>query len=195
MFHIIAAGLVTALLSQASQPRSGSDQTIPVSRGARLAVNLFAGEVVIRSWDRDAIRVQGDHSSKERIEIRPSESVVTIKTVSSIGVPRSVDMQISVPSWMRIDVSGTYADVTIDGPQADISVETVRGDVSVKGGVGFISLQSVEGLVSLENANGRVNIRSVNEGVSALNVSGDLVAETVNGDMTLSRIQSGNVDV
>ncbi len=193
--HLIAAGLMTALLGQATPSRPGTDQTIPVSKGSRLVVSVFAGELVIHSWDRDAIRVKGEHSSRDHIDIRPSDSVVTVKPVSSMGAPRSVDMEITVPPWMRIDISGTYADVTIDGAQAEISVETVRGDVNVKGGSGFVSLKSVEGLVHLENANGRVNIRSVNESVSASNVSGDVIAETVNGDVALSRIQSASVDV
>jgi hypothetical protein len=195
LLHLIALGLMAGLLGQATQARPGTDQTLPVTKGARLVVNMFAGELTIHSWDRDAIRVRGEHSSRDHIDIRPSDSVVTVKPVSSMGAPRSVDMEITVPTWMKIDVSGTYADVTIDGSQAEISVETVRGDVNVKGGAGFVSLKSVEGLVSLENANGRVNIRSVNEGVSATNVSGDVIAETVNGDVALSRIQSASVDV
>ncbi len=192
----IAAALLAALSSvEASQQRPQTDQTVPVARGARLEINAYAGGIVIRAWDRDAIRVQAEHSSRDRIEIRPSDSVVTIKASSSMGAPRSVDMDISVPSWMRIDLAGTYADVTVDGSQGEIEIETVRGDLNVKGGAGFVSLKSVEGMVSLENATGRITLRSVNEGISIANVSGEVIAETVNGDVSLSKVQSSNVDV
>ena len=35
-----------------------TDQTISVATGARLTVRNFAGEVVIKTWDRDQLRVQ-----------------------------------------------------------------------------------------------------------------------------------------
>ena len=47
------------------------------------------------------------------------------------GPPRSLDYAITVPKWMAITVSGTYADVTMDGVGGDVSVETTRGDIKV----------------------------------------------------------------
>ena len=192
----IATGIV-ALLTLASTPqqRPRTDQTVPVARGARLIVNAFAGDIIVRGWDRNAVRVQADHSSRDRIEMKATDSLVTIKPESSMGAPRSIDMEITMPAWMRLDLSGTYIDVTIAGSQGEITVETVRGDVNVKGGSGFVSLQSVEGVVTLEGAKGRINVRSVNEGIQLADISGEIIAETVNGGITLDRIQSNSVDV
>ena len=111
------------------------------------------------------------------------------------GPPRSLDYTISVPAWMAIAVSGTYADVTIEGVGADVTVETTRGDIKVRGGSGFVSLKSVQGEISLEKAKGRIEIRSVNEGMHLADISGDLSAETTNGSIILDRIDSGNVDL
>ena len=43
-----------------------TDQTVPVSRGTRLAIDNFAGEVVIHTWDKDSLRVQARHPSRTR---------------------------------------------------------------------------------------------------------------------------------
>lgn len=200
MSLIFAATMLSSLAfvgaQQSTQQQAPqTDQTVPVQRGARLVVNDFAGEIIVRAWDKDAVRVQAEHSSRERIDIKASDTVVNVRPHSSLGPPRSMDIQITVPSWMRLDLSGTYTDVTVDGVQAEITVETVRGDVKVKGGSGFVSLKSVEGLVSVEGAKGRVNVRSVNEGVHLADIAGDIMAETVNGGITLERIQSVSVDV
>ena len=103
----IGAGIL-ALLSTGGQasPRPHTDQTVTVSRGARLLVNAFAGEVKVHAWERDAIRVQADHSVRDSIDIKTTEALITIRPQSSMGAPRSIDLDITMPSWMRLD-SGT----------------------------------------------------------------------------------------
>jgi hypothetical protein len=186
--------LTAAALSLGGAAQSGTDQTVTVSRGARLEVSSFSGDVTVDAWDRDTLRVQSDHSSRDRIAIDSGPVAVTVRPTSRNGAPRSMDLHLTVPRWMRVDVSGTYTDVTITGVQSEVNVETVRGDVTVTGGSKFVSLKSVEGAVVLRSASGRITLRSVNEGIVATDVSGDLSAETVNGDIELSRIQASNVD-
>ena len=190
------AGMLVLLAAGAqAQTRPHTDQTVTVTRGVRLLVNAFAGDISIHAWDRDAVRVQADHSIRDRLDIKTTESLVTIRPQSSMGPPRSMDLDVTMPAWMRLDVSGTYIDVTAEGLQGEVTIETVRGDVNVKGGSGFVSLKSVEGAVTLEGAKGRINVRSVNEGIQLADVAGEVVAETVNGGISLERIQSNSVDV
>src|SRR5213078_754855 len=111
------------------------------------------------------------------------------------GPPRSLDYAITVPKWMAISVSGTYADVTMDGVGADVTVETTRGDINVTGGSGVITLKSIQGEVTLQKAKGRIEVRAVNEGMHLADINGDLSAETTNGSIILDRIDSGNVDL
>ena len=48
----------------------GSDKTVDVTKGTRLVLNNQAGEVVVRSWDQDRVRIQASHSSRESISRR-----------------------------------------------------------------------------------------------------------------------------
>jgi hypothetical protein len=173
-----------------------TDQTVQVAKGTKLDVNNFAGDVIIKVWDRDAVRVEVTHSDRESVDIKQGDQTVTIRSRSMRGgPPRSLDYAITVPSWMAISVSGNYADVTMEGVGGDVSVETTRGDINVRGGSGFVSLKSVQGEVTLEKAKGRIEVRAVNEGIRLADISGDLSAESTNGSIILDRIDSANVDL
>jgi DUF4097 and DUF4098 domain-containing protein YvlB len=173
-----------------------TDQTVQVAKGTKLDVNNFAGDVNIKVWDKDAVRVEVNNSDRETVDINKGEQTLTIRSRSLRGGrPRSLDYTISVPAWMPIAVAGTYADVTMEGVGADISVETTHGDVKVRGGSGFVSLKSVQGEITLEKAKGRIEVRAVNESIHLADIAGDLSAESTNGSILLDRIDSANVDL
>src|SRR6476646_9841927 len=173
-----------------------TDQTVQTPKGTKLDINNFAGDVNIKVWDKDAVRVEVNNSDRETVDIKQGEQTVTIRSRSLRGGrPRSLDYTISVPSWMAITVAGTYADVTMEGVGGDVSVETTHGDIKVRGGSGFVSLKSVQGEITLEKAKGRVEVRAINENVHLADINGDLSAESTNGSIILDRIDSANVDL
>jgi DUF4097 and DUF4098 domain-containing protein YvlB len=172
-----------------------TDQTIQVEKGTKLDLNNSAGDVIIKTWNRDAVRVEAEHSTRETVDIRTSDQTLTIRSRSTRGPARSVDYTLTVPAWMGVSVRGQYADVTMEGVGADVSVETNGGDISVTGGSGYISLKSVQGEIRLAKAKGRFEISSVNESVFLEDLEGDLTAETTNGSIILDRIDSSNVDL
>jgi hypothetical protein len=193
----LAALLVTlaAPIAQDRQPRSPqTDQTVPVSRGTRLAVDNFAGEVVVHTWDRDSLRVQARHPSRTRINIRPEEGIVSLSAASAAGPPGSVDYDITAPSWMPMKIEGNYDYVTVDGAQSEVSVDTVRGDIVVKAGSGPVTAKTIEGEIVVDGARGKINLSSVNQGIKVTGASGDITAETTNGSISLSRIESASVE-
>jgi DUF4097 and DUF4098 domain-containing protein YvlB len=187
---MLAAVLFALTLAQ--QP---TDQTVQVQKGTKLDLVNAAGDVIVKVWDRDAVRVEADHSTRDRVDIETDGQLLTIRSRSERGRSRSVDYTITVPAWMAVSIRGTYADVAIDGVGADVSVETNGGDINVSGGNGFVSLKSVQGQIRLARAKGRVELRSVNEGIILADIAGDLMAETTNGSITLDRIDSANVDL
>jgi DUF4097 and DUF4098 domain-containing protein YvlB len=173
-----------------------TDQTVNVTKGTKLDVNNFAGDVNVKVWNRDAVRVEVMHSDRETIDIRQDEGVLRVRGRTTRGGPtRSLDYTFTVPSWMAITINGTYADCTLEDVGGDVAIETTRGDIKVRGGSGFVSLKSVQGEISLEKAKGRIEVRGVNESIRLADISGDLSAETTNGSIILDRIDSANVDL
>jgi len=172
------------------------DQTVNVTKGTKLDVGNFAGDVSVKTWDRDAVRVQVTLSDRETVDVKPGDQVLTIRSRSVRGGrPRSLDYALTVPKWMAINVSGTYVDANLEGVGADVTVETTNGDIKVSGGSGFVSLKSVQGEITLEKAKGRIEVRAVNEGIHLADINGDLSAESTNGSIILDRIDSANVDL
>jgi DUF4097 and DUF4098 domain-containing protein YvlB len=170
------------------------DTTFAVQRGQRLELSAHSGDIVVHTWSRSAVRVQTTGSSRSRIEIAQSGSVVSIHSAGGRGGPPNVDYEITLPTWMGVRLSAVTADIRLDGLQGPVSAETVEGDVALTGGNGLISLRSVQGDVSLAGARGKIDVNSVNSDVRVQDVSGELQAETVNGDVSLVRIQSDNVE-
>jgi DUF4097 and DUF4098 domain-containing protein YvlB len=166
------------------------DSTFPVDRGQRLEVHSFAGEIAVTSWDRNAVRVVAEPNGRSRVEIHRTGATLEVSTEGRRGPPGMMDLQITAPSWMPLDLSGVNTDISVTGAKAAITAETVQGEITVEGGDGLISLQSVEGPVSLRGARGRIEVHSVNEDVEISNSSGDISAETVNGEISLVQVDA-----
>src|SRR5438128_12696433 len=162
-----------------------SDRTGPVRPAARLEINNVGGEIAVKTWSRNAVRVVAEHSSRDRISVDASDQLVRVKTEAGRRGPSQIDYAVTVPAWMALNLSGVYTDIKVDGAQNEITAETVQGEISVLGGAGNVSLKSVMGAVTLEKARGRIDLSSVNEEIRATEVSGDITAETVNGGVAL----------
>ena len=183
-----------ALTALAARPAQQADTTVPVRSGARLEVNNFGGEIAVKTWARNAVRVEASHSSRDQVRIDATEQLVSVKSEGRRGPSRMVDYTITVPPWMGLSLSGVYTDIKVDGAQNEVTAETVQGEVTVVGGSGNISLHSVQGAVTLEKARGRIDLNSVNEDIKGTDIAGDISAETVNGSVTLEQIESANVE-
>jgi hypothetical protein len=192
--------IVALIAALAAAPQTGTnprapqtDRTVDVARGARVVVTNFAGDVTVRAWDREAVRVRARHSTRVRVDVRATASAVEVSAHAERGPAGSVDYEIDAPAWMPVRIEGTYAFGTVEGMQSEISLETVRGDLVVKGGNG-VTAKSVEGKVHVERATGRIHVSSVNEGIALASSSGEVVAETVNGPITMSAMSASSVD-
>lgn len=168
-----------------------TDETVAVTRGGRLSVENFAGEVVIRTWDRDSLRVQAWHTGRSKVNVSPTSGGMRVRAEGAHG---SVDYEITAPAWMPVRVVGTYNFITVEGAQAEVSAETTRGDIVIRGGTGNVTAKSITGEVIVEGARGRVTASSVNEGVRVIDASGDISVETSNGSISLTQIRSQNVE-
>jgi DUF4097 and DUF4098 domain-containing protein YvlB len=178
-----------------TSPRS--DRTVDVTKGTRLVLSNNAGEVVVRSWERDQVRIQATHGARETISAETTDMTLRIRTQraqGSRGPGGLVDYQITVPRWMPVNLSGTYLDATIEGTTAEVTVETVHGNARVVGGNGAVSLRSVEGVITVDKASGRVQATTVNEGIRITNSTGEITAETTNGDIFIDSAQTSNLE-
>jgi DUF4097 and DUF4098 domain-containing protein YvlB len=188
MLPVLAAVATLALY------QGETDTTVAVRQGQRLEVSDFGGDVVIKTWRQNSVRIKATHSSRDHVNISTAGGVVTIGASGRHG-PANVDYEILAPVWMPLSISGSpSAEVTIEGTQAEVSVETVEGSIRVEGGDGNISLRTVEGSITVEGANGHLELNTVDGSIEVKGCSGDLSLDTVDGDIKLIDITSANVD-
>ncbi len=183
--------LLTGTLALA--PDVQVDTTLNAVRGQRLAVNAYAGEVTVRAWNRNAVRIEAD-GDQNQLEIASSPTGISIRTQGRHGPPEEITIRISAPAWIGLSLAGVNTSAKVEGIRAPISVETVEGEVDVIGGESLISLRSVQGSVRLRGAKGRINVNSVNDDVEVANSSGDIAAQTVNGEILLQGVDASSLD-
>ncbi|HEY7501738.1 MAG TPA: DUF4097 family beta strand repeat-containing protein [Vicinamibacterales bacterium] len=197
-FRLIAvAALTGSALPAAAQQRAergfDTDRTVAVTRGSRLAISNHAGEVVIRSWDKDSLRIQARHSSKTVVDVQTTANLVTIR--SRGGPSGAVDFDITAPTWMPLKVSGTFIYIGIEGAQNEVSAETVHGDIVIKGGAGTITAKSIQGDIIVEDAKGRISLNAVNENIRVTGASGEITAENTNGDIIMTKVDARSAEI
>lgn len=187
---MLVQAMVAALMMGA--PSQPADTVIAVQRGSRLEVENHRGEVTIDVWDREAVRVEADLSSRQTVDATRSGSVLRVRPRTLRGGPQDADFRITVPRWMGIRIEGHQLDITVRGAAGEIAIETVGGDIDVVGGAGLVSVRSIQGEVRVRGSSGRVEAITVNEDVTISEIEGDVYVETTNGDVTLRQIRSTN---
>lgn len=181
--------ILVASLALAQQ----TDTTLAVQQGARLDVENFGGEIVVRTWAQDRVRIQATHSSRDWIEISASASAIRVEAESRRGMPHLVEYQITVPAWMPLQLSGVSTHMRVEGTRAAVRVETVEGGITVTGGT-EVTVESVEGDVIVTGARGRVDANSVDGEVRLADIVGDIVADAVDGNIMIQGAQSASVE-
>lgn len=189
MTGTLIVGLLAATMAQQQ-----TDTTFDVKANSRVSVETFGGEINVKTWNRNAIRVQATHGRRDVIEIDVRGASVHIEAEGRVGPAMDVVFNITVPTAASLEMSGVHTEINVDGVTGDVDAETVQGSITVKGG-GRLKLESVEGDIVVDRARGHISANTVNRGIRITNATGDVEAETVNGPISLRNVQATNVDL
>jgi DUF4097 and DUF4098 domain-containing protein YvlB len=189
--------------SQQTQPkaqpqigmRAETDQTVNVQKGMRVDLQNFAGDVIVKTWERDAVRVRARHSSRSKIDITPRDQVLRI---SHEGM-YSVDYELTVPAWIALKVECQEGDVDIDGLAGGATINTTEGDIILRNLGGPASVESIEGDILIEGGRGRIQVKTTDGDITVSKASGELLLESIDGtikltDVTATALEASTVD-
>lgn len=171
--------------------------TIVDARGAsRLSLENFRGEVVVRTWDRDAVQIQADHPDTRYVDIEHHGSTIEIdvETERGMGFTGSVDFHLTVPAGMDLEIEGMAVEVDVQGVGGEVDISTIHGSITVVGGRGNITLESVNGSITVEGAEGDIEVTGVAGNIDLSDCSGDIMVEAVGGSVAMTGIRSRDVE-
>jgi DUF4097 and DUF4098 domain-containing protein YvlB len=190
MMQLVLVAGVFALAA----PQQQVDTTMAVRPGGTLYIEAQRGSAVVRTWDRDAVRITGPTgvtgaAGRRDATIRTQGGNVVIE-VHGMAQAR---YEVTVPRSFHVRVDGMNIGVTVEGLQGDVRIDNVEGAITVRDVTGTIEVESVSGVVTIENTRGRISAVTVNQGIRINGARGDIAAETVNGSVVIRRAQSSNV--
>ncbi len=100
-------------------------------------------------------------------------------------------MDVTVPTWARLDVSSVSGNLTFTGAPDRLHAETVNGFIHLSGGGGTVA---VAGAVVVNDFHGtKLSIDATSGLVTVTNATGAIDAENVNSNVILRGIRSGQV--
>ena len=193
-------------------------KTESLARDGKVEIRNVSGDVEVKTWDRDEVKIDAlktskassmekakENASKVKIEVTREDGVLKVWTkypkpsIKNLSV--SVNYKVMIPSQAMIKARSVSGDVTLEKIGGKATSETTSGDVTVMGArnganaetvSGDVKVSDVENGVYCKTASGNVDAKNITGNADLNCVSGDVTAENIRGDVEADTV-SGNV--
>ena len=186
--------ILTGALMATALPQS-TDTTFAVDPDLRLELRNSSGYIVVRTWDRDEIRVRADNIYRGGFVIEQTSSAVRLGVRSWDDDYDDVDYLLTVPASMDLDLRSSDGDITVDGTRGEVNVRASDGDVIIRGGSGRVSAYTSDGSITAEGVSGRIRLESSDGDITVERAAGDIEIEATDGTVELWEIEATSVRV
>jgi hypothetical protein len=184
---------------QRSAPgRSQTDQTVNVQKGTRVSLTSCMGTATVKTWDRDAVHVQGDHFSRTKVNVELRDQVLLISATSGRGRDTDdpvVDYVLTVPAWINMNIDGDECNMDITGITGNVVAHTTDGEIILHNLGGSVDARSVDGKIIVDGGRGKIQVNTVDDDIEISKASGEITAESIDGDVKLTDMQATSLDV
>lgn len=153
------------------------DTTVAFSRTGTVGLTLPNGEIVVRGWDRDQVRI---HATSDGGDIRLNAGGSRLTLDMGGAGSREAHFEVTVPYGARLSVHAQSADVDVRSTRGDAEINAQSGDVHVED-VGRLDVASLSGDVQVRDVNGDAGVRTISGDFRLDGLKGDVDVETVSG--------------
>lgn len=190
--------MLFALLGSTAQAASFSKQ-LPLGSGGRVNISNVAGSVIITTWERREVDVQGELGEDvQRVDMLPVGSGVDIKVVLKRSDRREghAQLRIRVPADAQVEAATVSATLTATGLQGRTRLRTISADLRCEMPGGDVEATSVSGRIQIVGGNARARIRvsAVSGAVQVERGMGDLDVHATSGRIDLDLADADHVD-
>ncbi len=159
---------------------------IAESNGTVRIINT-RGEVVIRGWNKDEIRVEGelDALAEELIfDVDGPQARIEVRLPrSNINWGDGSDLEIHVPQGSSIIFEGVSTDITVKNILGGLRLRSVSGDVFIERVEKLLMVKAVSGDIEVVQSSGKANISTVSGEIEVELSSVDITLDTVSGEI------------
>jgi hypothetical protein len=203
---IVAAMACPMLMSMQVLAGEQIDETKATSADVRIRIHNPRGEVDIRGWDKDAIRIQGeldDLTEKFVFDVTNRHAIIDVR------LPRrnarwgdGSDLEIMIPRSALVDFRGISTSLRVTDLQGGLRAHNVSGEVSVSGIDSKMMIKTMSGGIDVQQSSARANISTMSgkieidmdsRHVEIDSVSGSVDVALASFDMLRIQVVSGEV--
>ncbi len=153
------------------------DTTVAFSRSGTVSLNLPSGEVIVRGWDKDQVKV---HATSDDGDIRFNSSSSRISLEMTFGRSREGHFEVTMPYGAHLSVRTMSADGDIRDTRGDVEVSSQSGDLRLEN-IGRLDLSTLSGDVEVQGVGGDAAVHTISGDFHVQDVKGDVDVETVSG--------------
>lgn len=195
-------------------------RTTPVPAGGAVHIEHRNGRVTVRGHGRNDLLVEttfrvsaGNKADAEaflramRLEVTTAGTTVSVR----VNTPQRtggrsdfgyvVDLDVSVPEWIRLNVDNRFGDTTITGVMGPLIVNNGNGRITVadigapatiRNRFGAVDVNRVTGSLEIQNSNGEIAARDIKGGATITTTFGGVTLERISGTVTVTGT-NGNI--
>ena len=181
-------------------------KTESLSRDGKVEIRNISGDVEVKTWDRDEVKIDAlktsratskekakENATKVKIEVTRENGILMVKTKypkpSIKGLNVSVDFKVMIPSQATINAKSVSGDVTLEKIGGKATAETTSGDVTVLGARSGANAETVSGDVEVADVQNGVYCKTASGNIDAKNITGNADLACVSGDVTAENIR------
>ena len=170
------------------------NETHPIKADGEVRVDNLAGNVKVRGWDRNEVRITGELSpSADHLQVDTDANGISIRVVlphdsGHYEDDEGSDLVIDMPRGAYLNVSTVSADVTVADVNGQQSYDTVSGTITLTSTSTRIEAKSVSGDVTVTGSGpkAKVSASSISGTVTVTSMDGMLEASSISGEVNAS---------
>jgi len=191
------AGLVMlgALTSSFSSNAADVDESIDWSADGELKVNITSGQIEIRGWNKNKVKLTGDfNGDADRLVFKKSGKNIKLEVKDQSSgwwggnSGGHVDFVLHAPKQSDLEIDGTSLSIEIQDISGDLDINSISGSIRTKGGdknnqSARADIETVSGDIDIEDAGGKLRLRTVSGDINADVNASTFEAKSVSGDI------------
>ena len=207
----VAIGIATLSLQGIARDRTEEkfEKTEALARDGRVFLSNISGDIEIKSWDKDEVKIEALKTSEASSEAKARENLgqVTIevtkegdtlrivtkyphegKSWGDNSVNVSVDYKLWIPSKASTEVKSVSGDVALEAIGGSAKTSAVSGNITLRKAGNGADLNTVSGEIEIKEVAGNADLKTVSGNINISGIKGSIEAETVSGGIEMSGV-------